>query len=540
MNKSGTIKGKVFSGRVIFDHRPKTGGTAVTDWLQESLGDGCVAHVVGDTHRGMIGRHGGNYSVLCGHVQFFRGGESLDPRYQYITCLRDPVDRALSWIYFSSNNIAFDFVYGPNGRFDTKELAKAFIKSEGRDHTERFLNSISNVYTNHFRKVRTAAGEMSSDPVIKAYEAIKTYDVVGLHENMPGFIGDVSRLLDIASPATLERKNVTKGRPSKDNAAHALKERLKELNQQDLRLFDMVREWKLSQPGAGADKEGKKEWISYKKPPPAATTDGVSIRTGAVRSGMGVYAGQNIEIDFDFELSREVKELVASVSIYDSFETLAFGTDNVKTGNRLKRLSKGSYRVTFSLKADLPSGYYWAGLSLHERISGEKNPVFLGRHDNLCYFKVAHVAPHVYEGYSFLAGSVSLTASGDARFVMREGNGKIRLAGPMATLTASGEIKIPVKITNNSSQDWLGDKARPIHISYHLLDNEGKPVVFNGLRSPFPANGIAAGNTVDAVMRVAAPVPPGKYKLAPSLVQENVCWFEQIGFVPEPLDVEVA
>ncbi|WP_441459338.1 hypothetical protein [Burkholderia thailandensis] len=93
---------RVFGGRVIFDHLPKTAGQAVNAWLGNALGAGCVTPNLIGRHRDLIRRYGGEYSVISAHIDF--RGSSLDPRYQYLTCFREPIDRAISWLFFLMNN----------------------------------------------------------------------------------------------------------------------------------------------------------------------------------------------------------------------------------------------------------------------------------------------------------------------------------------------------------------------------------------------------------------------------------------------------
>ena len=93
----------VFGGRVVFDHLPKTAGQAVNAWLRAELGESCVTTNLIGEHRALIHQYGGDYSVISGHVHFSR--EGLDPRYQYITCLREPIDRAVSWLFFVTKKI---------------------------------------------------------------------------------------------------------------------------------------------------------------------------------------------------------------------------------------------------------------------------------------------------------------------------------------------------------------------------------------------------------------------------------------------------
>src|SRR6266404_4061207 len=128
------MTGKSFPGRVIIDHRPKTGGQALAAWLNAKLGSGCVSpNLVGSSYE-LIKTYGGLYSIISGHVNFIGRGV-LDPRYQYITCIRHPVDRALSWLYFVLNDAKID-------RYSShvREAAEIFYRSDGEECPDDMLS----------------------------------------------------------------------------------------------------------------------------------------------------------------------------------------------------------------------------------------------------------------------------------------------------------------------------------------------------------------------------------------------------------------
>ena len=118
-------KSHIFAGRVIFDHLPKTAGQAINSWLTKELGSGCVTpNLIGD-HQNLIKRYGGEYSVISAHIHFL--GDGLDPRYHYITNLREPLDRALSWLFFVYKNHEAEQLPG------LWKLVERFVVSEGED-----------------------------------------------------------------------------------------------------------------------------------------------------------------------------------------------------------------------------------------------------------------------------------------------------------------------------------------------------------------------------------------------------------------------
>ena len=77
---------------------------------------------------------------------------------------------------------------------------------------------------------------------------------------------------------------------------------------------------------------------------------------------------------------------------------------------------------------------------------------------------------------------------------------------------------------------------RALNLSYHWLDERGNPIVWDGLRHEVSAE---PGERLEQELRVRAPIPPGRYRLAFDLVDERRFWLAELGnFTPE-LDVEV-
>jgi hypothetical protein len=78
-----------------------------------------------------------------------------------------------------------------------------------------------------------------------------------------------------------------------------------------------------------------------------------------------------------------------------------------------------------------------------------------------------------------------------------------------------------------------------VRISYHWHDAHGEVVIFDGERSDLPGAVLAAGHVVEVQLKVVAPAAAGRYRLKITLVQEGVCWFDERGFTPAVLEVDV-
>lgn len=96
------------------------------------------------------------------------------------------------------------------------------------------------------------------------------------------------------------------------------------------------------------------------------------------------------------------------------------------------------------------------------------------------------------------------------------------------TLSTAG-----IGVTNVGSVAW----SDGIFASYHWLDDRGNPIVWDGIRSPLPPLGPGQASTVN--VRVRAPIPPGRYRLAFDLVAERRAWFSELGSAMFEHDVQV-
>lgn len=118
-------------------------------------------------------------------------------------------------------------------------------------------------------------------------------------------------------------------------------------------------------------------------------------------------------------------------------------------------------------------------------------------------------------------------------------------SGSLVSLADIGSIgrgepfALGVEINSRSKQIWYGQGKRPVQLSYHWLDENGEMVEYDGHRSPLRGGAIGPGQTVRADVMVEAPDRAGSHVLVISLVQEDVCWFEDRGFQPAKISIDI-
>jgi hypothetical protein len=90
-----------------------------------------------------------------------------------------------------------------------------------------------------------------------------------------------------------------------------------------------------------------------------------------------------------------------------------------------------------------------------------------------------------------------------------------------------------VELENAGETSWVEGRFR---LSYHWLDDLGNAIVWDGLRAPLEA---APGQVTRVELPIRAPIPPGRYRLAVDVVDENRLWFGEVGEPTPEFDVDV-
>jgi hypothetical protein len=442
----------VFPGRVVFDHLAKTAGQAINDWLVKALGAGCVTPNLIGNHQDLIRKHGGLYSVISAHVHFV-DGESLDPRYQYMTLLREPVDRIVSWLYFLVNN------HDESQLPELFPAAKRFLESDGVELSDTLAGSISNAYVEHFCRMGGISEGCGDGRVERALAAIRQYDVVGIYEDMPLFLRDVAKLIGLAAPTGLSRVNVTQKRPAVEQITSALRNRIVELNQLDLQFYSEISKWKAS---SAARNEGAEEnlpavsvWQRYDPVRDrSVTTSALTILSASLREGMDIRHGQLITFDVEFSISRKVSQIEMGIHIFDGDRQWAFGTNSTLLGQTYQPLPIGKYRVSHHVVAELPAGRFTAGFAFAEKFPERLEE--LAWRDSMCEFQVSHQVSQAFAGYSYLPTGISLTPIVGQAY--REGDRSSSIqsyAGSDRRLLTQVGMRVEGDIVSTCQAGWL-------------------------------------------------------------------------------------
>ncbi|HET7571931.1 MAG TPA: hypothetical protein VFJ77_04595 [Gaiellaceae bacterium] len=107
-------------------------------------------------------------------------------------------------------------------------------------------------------------------------------------------------------------------------------------------------------------------------------------------------------------------------------------------------------------------------------------------------------------------------------------------------IEAGAEHRPTVELENAGTATWrTRGPLDGLFLAYHWLDERGNPIVWDGPRTPL-ARPVAPGETLRQELRLLGPVPPGRYRLALDLVEENRFWLAELGNAPWEEAIEVA
>jgi SpoIID/LytB domain protein len=107
------------------------------------------------------------------------------------------------------------------------------------------------------------------------------------------------------------------------------------------------------------------------------------------------------------------------------------------------------------------------------------------------------------------------------------------------TLLNATAYTVNVPLSNSGVAAWNATGANLIDLSYHWTNATGQDVVWDGLRTPLPAD-VPAGSSTTVAAKLTTPAASGTYTLTFDLVREGVAWFGSLGALPLKLQTVVS
>jgi hypothetical protein len=381
--------------RYIFDHLPKTAGVAVNQFFRSVLGGHRVTPTVSGRHDQLIAQYG-HYDVICAHMSF-SPGSILNARYKYLTILREPLDRALSWLYFA----AFD-VHPTDLNAAVREAARDFLVTEGGSYSPALDSILRNPSTTHFMSLVTHESNLSpSDACDAALAGLAKYNLIGFQESIQMFIDALSDEFQV-SRRPLPIANKTSNRLSVNEISPNLRSRLEELTAVDSALYEAaqllaterdlkksVRHTNQSSWSAEQDSSLDHESWDWCTCVPKDGVQAISCSATVPDGSQQARSGDRVTFDFRVTFKNPVKRLLAGFQIFEKESgRMIFGTNTDMLGYSYVNIST-KIALRFNIKLDLNPGAYVAGLALLESDSDGKNSNLLGWWDRLIDFQIA-------------------------------------------------------------------------------------------------------------------------------------------------------
>jgi hypothetical protein len=99
----------------------------------------------------------------------------------------------------------------------------------------------------------------------------------------------------------------------------------------------------------------------------------------------------------------------------------------------------------------------------------------------------------------------------------------------LAPVEAGARQLAIVELANEGTAPWRSRGPQDgIFLAYHWLDERGNAIVWDGVRTALERT-VEPGDTVRQTFALRAPIPPGQYRLAVDLVEENRFWLSELG-----------
>jgi hypothetical protein len=554
------------SDRAYFDHIPKTGGTACYEYFRSCMGDEHVSpFVLFELAPDALARHS-DRALISGHFEPLPGSLPAD-RFTF-TILRDPIERTLS----EYSAILFDEAMNPGEEFEAIRRARnAPLIELLLDDDPRISIIFRNRQTKHFAGYAHSIDRNTTEIEMLGYakEALTDFDLVGVYDDMAGFLDLSCERLGIPIPNSLPRRNVTSRKICFSSLSSREQELLADLNRADIDLVNFAREQYREvrretmrrlvrcQPvrddlsTTEIERGRRTRNLQRQRGPAEFGTYEVEIVAVAITGNISnlpeVFSGENTTIQVRFRSRVDEPNLTVGLRIVDDTGRLVYGTNTYHQGTRIEVSAGADYFIDFSFGMNLGLGEYGVGVTIHT--GAEHTSRCFHWKDSAARFAVVGNIEEHFEGITNICVSVSGGTSSPGRsfkIVPREAGPlktrslvvhSPRVINPTAVVTVSeGFIEaqpeevfsVRAVVINAGREAWPAGGTRPVHCSYHVYDNNGKCITHDGIRTRLRGT-VGENQTVTLNVAVVAPRDEGTYQIEIDLVQELVSWFKASG-----------
>jgi hypothetical protein len=219
----------------LFDHLPKTGGTALRTVFGEMFGPQNVSpHLEGRSEIWAIQKYS-RFRVISGHFLSLLPGDDRSGGRVRLTMLRHPIDRAVSE-YFYWRHHAFEGVDDKLAKWAQEyDICTFFRMRENSNET-----SVTNFYTKHFSTRISRQMQDDASVISLAKESLSKYGFIGIYEFMHDSVDMFCWQFRLPPVRKIPRVNVTSFRVDVGNLDRQTLLQLKEMNGLDLQLYDFA------------------------------------------------------------------------------------------------------------------------------------------------------------------------------------------------------------------------------------------------------------------------------------------------------------
>jgi hypothetical protein len=365
--------------KYIFDHIPKTGGTALRTNFEQIFGPENVSPWISGRSELWAERRFSHFKMITGHFQSPVPMPATKHERVRITMLRDPIDRAVSEYFYYRNHVE---------RIEWNKLA-IFAKDHDLYTYVKLLDAnrdaaVSNFYTRRFASQVSRALVSERRILSLAKQALAHYDFIGIQEQFADSVDMFCCRFELPLVPQLAQVNVTTSRAKLSELDARTREKLADMNRLDVELYEYAYQHLQDQKRAIFRTHAGK---GMPKATPGDLDDWASARERAadsresfgdrmveisdasvIGSGSGtksIRSGEETSICIGIVAHIDVPDLTVGIEISDELGEIVFGTNTYLMHDCRPVCAGHRYHLEFRFDANLMHGRYFVGASLH-------------------------------------------------------------------------------------------------------------------------------------------------------------------------------